>query len=150
MSRPIAPIGFLRSPAFHLGRMQPAMRRFSGLQLMWLAAVVASFGLAIQSVAEEAVDYQRQIRPLLADKCLACHGADSEQREGAIRGGESGKAAIEPGMPDASELISRIEATDPDVQMPPASSKKQLTADEKKLLRRWISEGANYKAHWAF
>src|SRR5438128_3939334 len=109
--------------------------------------------------AAEKVDYQRDIRPLLADKCFACHGRDAEHREGglrldereaALKGGESGEKAITPGQPDKSELVRRIFSSDPDERMPPAKSKKELSAGEKELLRRWVAEGAEYKAHWAF
>jgi len=107
----------------------------------------------------EKVDFQREIRPLLADKCFSCHGRDAEHREGglrldereaALKGGDSGEKAIAPGQPDKSELVRRILASDPDERMPPAKSKKELTAAEKELLRRWVAEGAEYKAHWAF
>jgi hypothetical protein len=120
--------------------------------LVWLALPVSSWA------AEDRVDFQRQIRPLLADKCFACHGRDAEHREGALRlddreaalkGGDSG-AAIVPGKPDESELVRRILSSDPDEQMPPPKAKKELTAADKELLRRWIAEGAEYKAHWAF
>ena len=55
-----------------------------------------------------------------------------------------------PGKPEKSELVRRILSTDADERMPPAESKKELTAAEKELLRRWVAEGAEYKAHWAF
>ncbi len=114
---------------------------------------------AVGSDAAEKVDFQREIRPLLADKCFACHGRDAEHREGglrldereaALKGGDSGEKAIVPGQPDKSELVRRVFASDPDERMPPAKAKKELTASEKELLKRWIAEGAEYKAHWAF
>jgi hypothetical protein len=109
--------------------------------------------------AADKVDFQREIRPLLADKCFACHGRDAEHREGGLRldereaalaGGDSGETAIVPSQPEKSELVRRIFASDPDERMPPAKSKKELTSAEKELLRRWVAEGAEYKAHWAF
>jgi len=105
------------------------------------------------------MDFQRQIRPLLADKCFACHGRDAEHREGSLRlderdsalkGGDTGEPAIAPGTPEKSELVRRIFSTDADERMPPPKSKKELTAAEKELIRRWVAEGAEYKAHWAF
>ena len=125
------------------------------LALTWLigASAVAS------ARAAEKVDFARQVRPLLADKCLACHGQDAahreaglrlDQREGALRGGESGRAAVVPGQPEQSELVRRIFATDESERMPPPESKKSLTEAEKDLLRRWVLEGAEYPAHWAF
>src|SRR4051812_33831038 len=105
------------------------------------------------------VDFQRQIRPLLADKCFSCHGRDAEHREGSLRldereaalkGGDSGEKAIVPGQPDKSELVRRIFASDAEERMPPAKAKKELSEAEKELLRRWVAEGAEYRAHWAF
>jgi hypothetical protein len=104
------------------------------------------------------VEYARDVRPLLADHCFACHGGDDKARKGrlrldrredAVRGGRSGKPAIIAGKPDASELLRRIHASDPAERMPPANKGKELTSDEKALLRRWIEQGAEYQAHWA-
>src|SRR5262245_60647585 len=114
-----------------------------------LAAALPSAAWAAEST--DKVDFQRQIRPLLADKCFACHGRDAEHREGSLRldereaalkGGDSGEAAIVAGMPEKSELVRRIFASDPDERMPPAKSKKSLSDAEKELLRRWVAEGA--------
>lgn len=115
--------------------------------------------LCSSALATDRVDFQREIRPLLADRCFACHGRDAEHRQGglrlderdaALKGGESGEHAIVPGKADQSELVRRILSTDADLRMPPADSKKTLSASEKELLRRWVAEGAEYKAHWAF
>src|SRR5262245_4691961 len=105
-------------------------RRFplAVLIIAWLAA-------SGRTTAEDKVDFQRQIRPLLADKCFACHGRDAEHREGSLRlderdaalaGGDSGEKAIVPGQPDKSEFVRRIFASDPDERMPPTKSKKEL------------------------
>lgn len=124
---------------------------------VWLVLMVTL--LAGSASAAEKVDFQRDIRPLLADRCFACHGRDAEHRQGGLRlddaaearkSGDSGEKAIVPGAPDKSELVRRIFSTDADEQMPPAKSKKSLTAAEKELLKRWIAEGAEYKDHWAF
>ncbi|WP_437222176.1 PSD1 and planctomycete cytochrome C domain-containing protein [Planctomicrobium sp. SH661] len=105
------------------------------------------------------IDFSRQIRPILADKCLACHGTDANHREAglrldqsedALRGGDSGTPAIVAGHPDKSELIRRIDSSDDSEQMPPPALKKSLTAEEKDLLRQWIAEGGEYQKHWAF
>jgi hypothetical protein len=123
--------------------------------------MIAAAALTCSAVlcAAEKVDFQREIRPILADKCFACHGRDAEHREGGLRldereaavgGGDSGEKAIVPRQPEKSELVRRVFASDPDERMPPAKSKKELTASEKELLKRWIAEGAEYKAHWAF
>jgi mono/diheme cytochrome c family protein len=99
------------------------------------------------------LQYNRDIRPILAENCFACHGPDSaarkadlrlDLREEAIAGG-----AIVPGKPDQSELIHRIYATDGEGLMPPANSKKKLTEEQKALLKRWVAEGAEYQPHWS-
>ena len=105
--------------------------------------------------ARAPVRYSRDIRPLLSDKCLRCHGPDEATREAKLRLDDRDSAlasgAIVPGDARASELLARVTATDADDLMPPPSShKKALTADEVALLERWIDEGAEYEPHWAF
>ncbi|HAD59832.1 MAG TPA: hypothetical protein DCG12_11360, partial [Planctomycetaceae bacterium] len=105
------------------------------------------------------IDFARHIRPLLADRCYACHGPDAGQRQAdlrldeaksATRQLESGHTAVVPGEPKSSELVRRINSTDPDLQMPPAGSGKVLSREERQLLERWIQEGAEYPKHWSF
>jgi hypothetical protein len=131
---------------------EPFMHRFASL---WIFACLIAGPLQ----AADKVDFQREIRPLLADRCFACHGRDADHRQGGLRlderaaalaSGDSGEKAIVPGQPEKSELVRRIFSTDADEQMPPAKSKKNLTAAEKELLKRWVAEGAEYKDHWAF
>ena len=118
--------------------------------------LVAGFLIASAApAAAQAVDYARDIRPLLADQCFACHGPDEKARKGELRldlRDDAVKAgAITPGKADASELVKRITAADPGERMPPAASKKPpLTAHQVALLRRWVSEGAKYSEHWSF
>ncbi|MDB6005224.1 MAG: hypothetical protein JWR15_2211 [Prosthecobacter sp.] len=103
--------------------------------------------------AEVRVEFNRDIRPILAAKCFACHGPDEDKREAELRldvRAEAVKKAIKPGQPEASELWKRITHTDPGDVMPPPSSPKQLTKGERNLFRRWIAEGAEYQNHWAF
>lgn len=105
--------------------------------------------------AAEPVRYNRDIRPILSDKCFFCHGFDEEKREAGlrldVREGALKKNAIVPGKPEKSELLKRVLTKDPGDHMPPAKSKlASLTTGEVELLRRWIAEGANYEAHWAF
>ncbi|WP_395743794.1 PSD1 and planctomycete cytochrome C domain-containing protein [Prosthecobacter sp.] len=103
--------------------------------------------------AEPRVEFNRDIRPILAAKCYACHGPDEDKREADLRldiRAEAVKSAIKPGKPEASELWKRITHTDPADVMPPPSSPKQLTKVERSLFRRWIAEGAEYQNHWAF
>ena len=105
------------------------------------------------------VDYQKDIRPILAEHCWHCHGVDDKERQGglrlddrsaALRGGESGMAAIVPGRPEDSELLKRMTSHDNDLLMPPPSQPKRPTSGEIELLRQWIQGGANYEQHWAF
>ena len=123
----------------------------------WVAAlVVISAGRAS---AAPRVDFNREVRPVLSDKCFACHGPDTakvkaglrlDSRAAAIAPAKSGRPAVVPGQPDESELIRRITTPDADDVMPPAQSHKSLTAAEKDQLRRWIAEGAEYRGHWAY
>lgn len=118
--------------------------------------LVIPFVLAASSSAlavEARVEFNRDIRPIFAAKCYACHGPDEDKREADLRldlRAEAVKSAIHPGKPEASELWKRITHTDPDDVMPPPSSPKQLTQVERDLIRRWIAAGAEYQNHWAF
>jgi len=106
------------------------------------------------AAADERLEYNRDVRPILADKCFACHGPDSAAREADLRLDQSEAAidygAIVPGDPESSALIDRIFADDPDLIMPPAKAHKTLSAEEKETLRRWIEQGAEYEPHWSF
>ncbi len=106
-----------------------------------------------------AVDFAREVQPILAENCYHCHGPDDKDRkaklrldtfEGALKGGKSGLPAIVAGRPKESDLLDRILATDEEEIMPPPKENKKLTAAQIDTLRRWIAEGANYTQHWAF
>ncbi len=109
-------------------------------------------------VTPEAVDFNRDVRPILAENCYACHGFDEAAREADLRldtfagaiGDDGGISAIVPGQPDESELVSRVLSDDAGDIMPPEDSGKQLTSAQKETLRRWVEQGAKYDAHWAF
>ena len=104
------------------------------------------------------IEFNRDIRPILSDKCFFCHGPDAAERKADLRldmeeGAKAdlgGYAAITPGDPEASELISRILDDDPDSIMPPPESSRTLTSEQKDLLRRWVEQGAEWQKHWAF
>jgi len=105
------------------------------------------------------VDFSREIRPILANHCWSCHGPDEQHRKVGLRLDvadaararlESGLAAIVAGKPGESELVARIESEDESEVMPPPASKKPLTVEQKKLLRNWIEQGAEFAQHWAF
>ncbi len=111
------------------------------------------------AAAEERVNFNYQIRPLLSDRCWVCHGPDEKQRkaklrldtpEGAMATGQSGIPIVKPGDPAGSELYRRITTTDPDDLMPPAESHLALSKSEIDLLERWIKQGAEWERHWAF
>ena len=128
-----------------------------GLPRSRFAARCACFVLlsvASAARADDAIDFNRTIRPILAAKCFACHGPDEENREADLRLDER-ESAIEseliiPGDPDESELLRRILTDDPDEQMPPVDSGQSLADVEKEQIRQWIREGAEYDEHWAF
>ncbi|MEZ6068160.1 MAG: DUF1549 domain-containing protein [Planctomycetaceae bacterium] len=104
--------------------------------------------------ADDKVSYGRDIQPILARTCLACHGPDEESRQADLRldarDAAIASAAIVPGDADASELIRRIGSSDPDERMPPPEAKQQLSPAERALLRDWIDAGADYEPHWSF
>jgi len=123
-------------------------------------AVGALFLLAADVANSEPapVDFNRDIRPLLSNNCFHCHGPDAEDREANLRldlenqakADRGGYAAIVPGDADASELVRRITSEDEFERMPPPDSGKQLTSEQIELLRRWVAEGADWSAHWAY
>jgi hypothetical protein len=109
-------------------------------------------------VTAEPIDFSRQIRPLLADRCFRCHGPDEATREADLRLDvrqrataelDSGESAIVPGKPQESSLMARILSQDWD-RMPPPEAGDALSRDEVSLLRRWIAGGAPYEQHWSF
>ncbi len=105
------------------------------------------------------LDFNRDIQPILSDKCFTCHGPDDKERKGklrfdraedAIKPAKSGDFAIVPGNVAKSKLLERILSHDPDEMMPPPKTGKKITAQQAALLRRWIEEGAKYQGHWSF
>ncbi len=114
----------------------------------------------LEPVQERAakVDFTRDIRPILANKCFPCHGLDEKKRQAGLRldirasaisALASGAHAIVPGKPDASLLLRRVQAGGA-LQMPPENTGKRLTPHEVTLLQKWIAQGAVYTSHWAF
>lgn len=128
--------------------------------LSYLGIVLGVVAIAVPLRADiTAPDYGRDIRPILSDKCFACHGPDDATREAELRLDRkegiysetaSGAIPVVPGDPQASELIRRIESTDPSERMPPPDASKQLTDDERTKLVAWIKAGAEFKQHWSF
>src|SRR3954471_12059900 len=119
-------------------------------------SLAAAFLFAFASVASAApVDFNRDIRPVLATQCYACHGPDEKARKADLRldvkDAVVKAGVIVPGRPDESSLLQRITSKDPDEHMPPAKSKKPpLTPQQVALVKQWIAEGATYSEHWSF
>ena len=109
---------------------------------------------ALPLLTLQAVDFNKEVRPLLASKCYACHGPDEEGRKAKLRldlrEGALKNEVIVPGKVEESEFHYRIRSDDPKEIMPPPESHATLTEKEKDLLEKWIKEGAEYEKHWAF
>ncbi len=140
------------------------MLKSNYLAPLWvLAAIFApNFvpNVAIQLQADEPIQFNRDVRPILASACLRCHGLDEKARQADLRldnstsafeqRGEEKIAAIVAGKPEDSLIWQRILSTDADEVMPPPDANRQLSAEEKEILRKWIEQGASYQNHWAF
>ncbi|MCH2369087.1 MAG: PSD1 and planctomycete cytochrome C domain-containing protein [Pirellulales bacterium] len=119
----------------------------------WLFIAVGVLPAAAAPIA-----FNRDVRPILANHCFACHGPDSGQRQADLRldieegakADRDGSFVIRPGKPTASVLITRIQDSDQNLVMPPPHFQKPLTAQQKATLKRWIEQGAIWESHWAF
>ena len=108
--------------------------------------------------AEEPISFSRQIRPILSENCIACHGPDDKARKAKLRLDEEASAksnregdiAIVPGKPELSSIIQRIESKDPDDVMPPPKQHKVISPDQVALLKTWIRQGARWGKHWSY
>jgi hypothetical protein len=106
----------------------------------------------------EAVDFSREIRPILSENCFFCHGPDEKKREAGLRlddeaaakADNKGIIAVVPGEPEKSALIQRILTTDPDEIMPPPKQHKTISAAQIALLKQWIKQGAPWGKHWSY
>lgn len=107
------------------------------------------------------LDYNLHVKPILSDKCFACHGPDKAKQKAGLRldianfafanlPENPNKVAIDPGDLEDSEVFHRILSADPEYMMPTPASHLSLTAQEKALLVKWIEDGAEYRPHWAF
>ena len=130
--------------------------------LVLLVVLLAFGGQATVLRAQDTVDevqFNRDIRPILSDNCYQCHGPDQNKRQADLRLDEkqglfgelpSGMRAIVPGKAGESELLRRIESTDPSERMPAPESGKKLKPREIALIKRWIEQGAKWQGHWAY
>jgi uncharacterized protein DUF1553/uncharacterized protein DUF1549/cytochrome c len=104
--------------------------------------------------SEPVIDYTRDIKPILSDRCYACHGPDAAKRKAKLRldvREDAVKVAIKPGKSAESPIVDRISSTDVDEMMPPPEAKKpRLTPEQVALIKRWIDEGAKFEQHWAY
>jgi hypothetical protein len=125
----------------------------------WFCAISSAVLVHSTTAFGAAVDFQREIRPILSQNCFLCHGPDEKDRKAglrldirteALKPAKSGQKAIVPGQPEKSELIARITHSDQDERMPPTKSGKKLSEREIDLFRRWIADGAPYANHWAY
>lgn len=118
-------------------------------------------GAPAKAIAEKSapVDFNLDARPILSDRCFACHGPDAAARKAGLRLDKSDEAiselasgvrAIVPGDPGHSEAVRRMRSNDPTVRMPPPESNLSISPEEIAILERWIEEGAEYKPHWSF
>ena len=135
------------------------MQQLSRLFVLILAP--ALFGLTLLSRGDGPsatigkLDFNRDIRPILAENCFACHGPDAKKRKGDLRldvkdpTHQTGKILV-PGKAGESELVRRLLTADAGKLMPPTKSGKKLTPSQIALVKRWVEEGATYADHWAF
>ncbi len=131
---------------------------FLGLKRAIVASGLMAFLLGGAATAQNDVVFNRDVRPILTNKCLACHGRDVAKREADLRldtfegatGMAGGTVAIVPGNLDESEFWARITSDDLNERMPPPDSHKELSPAEIETLRKWIASGAQYQKHWSF
>ncbi|GGN03878.1 hypothetical protein GCM10010967_43400 [Dyadobacter beijingensis] len=135
-----------------------------GSCLLWLLGCGVEkpkeVALAMQDIPEE-VDFNYDVKPILSDKCFACHGPDAKKQKAGLRldteegaykalKDAEGRHAIVPGDLAGSEMYTRLVSQDPKLKMPPPASNLALSVREIAVLTRWIEQGAAYKPHWSF
>ena len=134
--------------------------RLCSILLLAIAALAGFISAAERTSPPAAarIDFNREIRPLLSDRCFRCHGPDGAKRkaklrldvrDGVFRKIGDGWAIVKPRDPGKSELVRRISSDDVEEMMPPPDSNLSLSDAEKALLTRWVGEGADYRPHWS-
>ncbi len=156
---------FIKKHVFLKGVMQSKTNIFN-IGLWCLLTFFMSCGpsmpedvaIAYESLPE-VVDFNFHVKPILSDRCYSCHGPDANTRQAGLRLDieeeafkklASGERAFVTGKPGSSESVQRILNDDPEIQMPPPESNLVLSSREKALIIKWIEQGAEWKAHWAF
>lgn len=130
--------------------------RFS--RIACLALVVMALGARAQGPDDRRISFNDDVRPILSDKCYACHGPDEVPRQAGLRldtkegalTDPSGMPVVIPFKPDESELVEHITAEDPERRMPPPAANRQLTPEQIETLVEWIRQGAEWEDHWAY
>ncbi|MDE3166803.1 MAG: PSD1 domain-containing protein [Acidobacteriota bacterium] len=126
-------------------------------QMRLCAGVLLTISAVCRAAAP--VNFERDVRPILSDRCFTCHGPDESTRmvglrldtEQGAKAARGPRTPVVPGNPDASEMIRRVSAAEPGRRMPPPySGRKPLGAEEIAILRAWIEQGAKWQTHWAF
>ena len=133
----------------------PVKRSLSVLGSVWVLSSALTFSARAADTPAPTVDFDRDIRAIFSDTCYKCHGPDAAQRKAKLRldtraGTFADPRVIAPGDPAGSELFRRITATDTSDRMPPAGSGRKLTQAQIESIRKWIEEGAEWRAHWSF
>src|SRR3954462_5809824 len=124
----------------------------------WRVVLMAAVVCPVAAAQSATVEFNRDIRPILSDKCYTCHGPDESKRKSKLRldtevGAKAdlgGHFAIVPGDPARSELVRRVTASDPARRMPPVYAPSRLSEAEIDRLTRWIAQGAKGQTHWCF
>ncbi len=114
-------------------------------------ALALSFA-AVACAQQPGIEFNREVRPILSDKCFGCHGPDAATRKIKLRldSEAAASAALVPSDPDKSLLVRRITAESPGMRMPPAASGLRLSQQEIETLRQWVAQGARWQKHWSF
>ncbi|KAA5545399.1 DUF1553 domain-containing protein [Roseiconus nitratireducens] len=128
------------------------------LLLFFVWALILPATSSVLAVAESAIEFNRDVRPILSKNCFYCHGFDQANRKAGLRldtlAGATedlgGYQAVVPGDPEASEIVLRIRSEDPDQIMPPPHTEQTLSEQEREIIEQWIAGGAQYEEHWAW
>lgn len=150
------PATLVREPVALASSFRFSRSKTATLSILAVAALsVWPISSLFHRTPHNTVEFSRDIRPILNQNCVACHGGVRQKngvsfifREEALGTGKSGRTTIVPGNPDASEFMARLTSTDPETRMPyhaPPLPPQQIA-----LLRQWIKEGAKWEDYWAF
>src|SRR5687767_12039991 len=124
----------------------------------WLLPALFGALLCSRAATQETISFNLQVRPILSDRCWACHGPDENKRKAKLRldtkegalASKDGKFIIKPNDANASEVYKRLVTSDAEEKMPPADSHLTVSNDEIATIKRWIEQGASWEKHWAY